>query len=52
MLLSIFCRVENNRLLLKLGLELRPGYLAKWIEIHAILDEYPDKLSFIKHRFL
>jgi len=36
MLLSLFCRVENNRLYLKLGIELRPGYLAKWIEVLVI----------------
>ena len=36
MLLSLFCRVENNRLFLKLGLEIRPGYLAKWIEIDVV----------------
>jgi glycerol-3-phosphate acyltransferase PlsY len=36
MLLSLFCRVENNRLYLKLGLEIRPGYLAKWIEILVV----------------
>lgn len=30
-LLSVFCRAENNRHYLNLGLELRPGYLGKWI---------------------
>lgn len=35
-LLSIFCRAENNRHYLKFGLEVRPGYLAKWIEVSVI----------------
>lgn len=35
-LLSLFCRAENNRKYLKLGLELRPGYLAKWIELQTV----------------
>jgi len=32
-LLAVFCRAENNRHYLKLGLELRPGFLGKWIEV-------------------
>jgi hypothetical protein len=32
-LLAVFCRAENNRHYLNLGLELRPGFLGKWIEI-------------------
>lgn len=35
-LLAVFCRAENNRHYLKLGLELRPGFLGKWIEISQI----------------
>jgi hypothetical protein len=30
-LLAVFCRAENNRYYLNLGLELRPGFLGKWI---------------------
>jgi hypothetical protein len=53
MLLSLFCRVENNRLYLKLGLELRPGYLAKWIELQVIDSELnPDLVGYFKARFL
>jgi len=25
------CRAENNRYYLKRGVEVRPGYLAKWV---------------------
>lgn len=53
MLLSLFCRVENNRLYLKLGLELRPGYLAKWIEILVVdKSQNQDLIAFFKQRFL
>ncbi len=31
-LLSVYCRAENNRLYLKKGVEVRPGFLGKWIE--------------------
>ena len=29
--LSVVCRAENNRYYLKKGVEIRPGYLAKWV---------------------
>jgi len=35
-LLAVFCRAENNRHYLGLGLELRPGFLGKWIEISIV----------------
>ena len=35
-LLSVFCRAENNRLYLKNGVELRPGFLGKWIEFTCV----------------
>jgi len=35
-LLAVFCRAENNRHYLNLGLELRPGFLGKWIEISVV----------------
>lgn len=35
-LLAIFCRSENNRFYLNHGMELRPGYLAHWIEVKVI----------------
>lgn len=37
-MLAVFCRTENNRLYLGKNIEVRPGFLAKWIEfnIHEI----------------
>ena len=35
-LLALFLRAENNRLYLKHNILLRPGYMAKWIEVHSI----------------
>ena len=35
-LLSVFCRAENNRLYLKHGVEVRPGFLGKWIEFTCL----------------
>ena len=34
--LALLCRIFNNKLFLKCDLELRPGYLAKWIEVRTI----------------
>jgi hypothetical protein len=52
-LLAIFCRAENNRHYLNLGLELRPGFLGKWIEISIVNTEgHPDVISYFKSRFL
>ena len=39
--LSLFCRAENNRFYIRNGVELRPGYLAKWIEVSAIESSDP-----------
>jgi len=52
-LLAVFCRAENNRHYLGLGLELRPGFLGKWIEI-SIVDTgaHPDVITYFKDRFL
>ena len=35
-LLAYGLRAWNNRIFLKHGIELRPGYLARWIEVRAI----------------
>ena len=52
-LLAVFCRAENNRFYLHNGVELRPGYLGKWIEISMIdFEEDPDMLSHMRQRFL
>ena len=34
--LSVVCRAENNRYFLTRGVELRPGYLARWIEFNVL----------------
>ena len=42
-LLAVFCRVENNRLYLRNGIEMRPGFLGKWIEFASLdVGEYED----------
>lgn len=53
-LLAVFCRAENNRHYLKLNLELRPGFLGKWIEVSPIkLDnQNPDIPTMMRNRFL
>lgn len=35
-MLAVVCRVENNRYFLSRGIELRPGYLARWIEFNVL----------------
>lgn len=35
-MLAVGCRAENNRYYLNRGVELRPGYLAKWVEFTQI----------------
>lgn len=35
-MLSVVCRAENNRYYLTRGVELRPGYLARWIEFNVL----------------
>jgi hypothetical protein len=34
--LSVVCRAENNRYYLERGVEVRPGYLARWVEFTVI----------------
>lgn len=36
--LAVVLRAENNRIYLRRGVELRPGYLGKWIEVRAHLE--------------
>lgn len=33
-MLAVFCRAENNRLFLHRNVEMRPGFMAKWIEFN------------------
>jgi hypothetical protein len=40
--LAVVCRAENNRYYLRRGVEVRPGYLARWIEF-AVLDQKDDR---------
>lgn len=52
-LLSVLCRAENNRMYLERGVEVRPGYLGKWIEF--IIPENSDidhMISQMRLRFL
>lgn len=35
-MLSVVCRAENNRYYLRRGVEVRPGYLARWIEFAVL----------------
>ena len=43
-LLSIFCRAENNRIYLKHGVEVRPGFLGKWIEFTCLEGNETDEI--------
>jgi hypothetical protein len=40
-MLALFCRAENNRRFLNSNMELRPGFLSKWIEV-IVYDESAD----------
>jgi hypothetical protein len=40
--LAMFCRAENNRFYLSKNVEMRPGFLASWIEF-LIHDPPPDE---------
>lgn len=42
LMLALICRAENNRIYLSFNVEMRPGYLGKWIEFHT----YEPTLSF------
>ena len=45
-MLSVVCRAENNRFYLKRGVEVRPGYLAKWI-LFSVL-KYDERKSVVQ----
>lgn len=60
-LLAVFCRAENNRHYLRLGIELRPGFLGKWIEVSQvdlnfdfenIQRSHSDVVAMMRYRFL
>lgn len=37
--LSVFCRAENNRLYLKHGVEMRPGYNGLWVTFEVLPNQ-------------
>ena len=50
--LSVVCRAENNRYYLKRGVEMRPGYLARWVEFNVIdIPEGKTAQDYIKDRY-
>ena len=52
-LISVFCRAENNRLYLKHGVEVRPGFLGKWIEFTCLENAAVDDIiQQMRQRFL
>lgn len=53
--LAIFLRAENNRYYLTNNIELRPGYLAKWVEVNIhdptkgkIIDSIRDRYQSLR----
>ena len=52
--LAVVCRAENNRYYLTRGVEVRPGYLARWLEFN-VLDtskgETPLEIIQKRHTF-
>ena len=53
-LLAVFCRAENNRYYLRQGVEMRPGYLGRWIEFHVLPEDQPMEITLanMRKRFL
>ena len=52
-LLAIYCRAENNRLYLRKGVEVRPGFLGKWIEFTCREEPSIDEMvQQMRQRFL
>ena len=49
--LSVVCRAENNRYYLKRGVEVRPGYLARWVEFDTLdMSDGKDPLMILQDR--
>ena len=50
--LGVVCRAENNRYYLRRGVEVRPGYLARWVEFVVIdtEDGKKDALQVLRER--
>ena len=52
-LLACQCRALNNRIYLRHGIELRPGYLGKWLEVKAFQMKSRKKyLYYVEERVL
>lgn len=52
-LLAVFCRAENNRLYLRHGIEMRPGFNGQWLEFGALdLANTDEIISMMRQRFL
>lgn len=52
-LLSVYCRAENNRLYLKHGVEMRPGFLGKWVEFTCLDNSTTEEMIMhMRQRFL
>lgn len=51
--LAVLCRAENNRHYLSRGVEVRPGYLARWIEFCVVEKNKKGKevVSVIRERY-
>ena len=49
-MLALHCRAENNKLYIKKNIEMRPGFLAKWIECHIYSGEGETVLEKMKKR--
>lgn len=51
--LAMLCRAENNRFYLTNGVELRPGYLGRWVEFRMLdQEDTVDIISYFRARFL
>lgn len=52
-LIAVLCRAENNKKYIRKGVEVRPGYLASWLEFK--INESPDlnaHIDVMRGRFL
>lgn len=50
--LAVLCRAENNRFYLRAGGEVRPGYLARWVQfISYFTTEDEDSFSIMQKRW-
>jgi hypothetical protein len=48
--LAVVCRAENNRYYLKRDVEIRPGYLARWVEFSCVDKSRKSALRQIQER--